>query len=125
MAATITPVDRFRDIGWIETDLTATGSSDILNGPCTVYAMRFINTGGGAVHAHIKVYDAVGATNVTRPLLAFPIAGAQDRIIYFGAGLRFPIGCTIRATTGVMNHTGSDGSDPAVDVAVHVIGQEG
>ena len=126
MAASFTPfkTDNFRDVVHKETELNKSSSPDVFHGPCTVYAIRITNTGGGAVHAHIKVYDELSATYATRPLLAFPIGGGEDRMIYMGEGLKFNKGCTIRASSGIMEHTSSDGTDPAVAVNLKVIGRE-
>tara|TARA_R100000808_G_C2139143_1_gene147116 strand:- start:309 stop:689 length:381 start_codon:yes stop_codon:yes gene_type:complete len=121
MAATATPPDRFIFQAWKEADVTATGSPDVFNGPCTVHALDIFNANGSATDVFLKVYDSAGATYATKPLLAFEIRAGTKRRIYFGDGLYFSTGLTLRCTDAPMNHASADGSDPSPDMSVTVI----
>ena len=119
MAATITVKDRFKDISFKQTAATNTGDFDIFDGPCTLYALDINNAAGE--DAHYKLYDAVGATYATRPVVAFFINAGERRSLYLGSGLRFGVGLTIRCTDAEMKHDSSDGDTPASNtIIVHV-----
>ena len=118
-----TPVERFINIIWKDTDIDAAGTPDIFDGPCTVYSFRFVNpaSGSSGTDNFVKVYDATSATYATRPLIAFKVPAGADPTISCGDGLKFSTGLTIRATQGVMNHASSDGTNPGANLAVYVV----
>tara|TARA_R100001594_G_C3994986_1_gene253282 strand:- start:285 stop:665 length:381 start_codon:yes stop_codon:yes gene_type:complete len=123
MAATITPGERFKYQAYDESDVIATASADVFDGPCTVYAFDIDNSAGSSTDVFLKIYDAIGATNVSRPVLAFEIRADTERRIYLGTGLYFSTGLTMRCSTAPMNHTSADGSNPAQDIGVTIIAE--
>lgn len=79
--------------------------------PACIYEYYFYNS--GAAKAYVKLYNkATAGTSSDTPLRTYCIGAAQGANLYMDKGIEFPLGISIRATTGVAdNDTGAPGAN--------------